>query len=598
MIVMDDKPNVLPSTTLEFSNETYRLRSDNYRTLARNFIEEHLTYGDRAALVTISGRKDMAQEFTNNRERLLSAVNKFELGYGQETVANDFNLVPTIRTTGPGARGGGGMTGTADTLRSEGGGAQRLDTARSAMFGLQALAKYLAQIPARRKAIVFFSERMTDSNLTTSNFNLALDSDEALDFRNLLEATARANVSIYIVDPIGSPFGRGARGNFVDDAASGNLRDSSVFDNLRRDGLMSLAESTGGFAVTASNEFAAGFERIVEENSSYYLLGYNTSNTKIDGKFRRIRVTVDRPGLTVRTRSGYFGREAKPEEKRTIKELSTGLNEVLQSPLPVPGLTMSVSAATYRGTGSDASVSVIVEARGSDLGFMSDAARYNGLIDVVMIATDADGKIKASERGALRMNLSRDTHQLISGNSVRLLTRLKLKPGRYQLRVGAEDRMKGRTPGSVLYDLDVPDFTKGEMALSSVAIASAIASRIPTTGTDNHWQQVLHTLPTTQREFSSRDELRQYVEVYISDKKVEEIDVTATVRSDAGTRVFFNRQTIRVQRGSDKTATQPVLTAIPLKDFKPGQYVLTVEARGTGQEQWPAERNIPFTVSD
>jgi hypothetical protein len=362
---------------------------------------------------------------------------------------------------------------------------------------------------------------------------------------------------------------------------------------------MSLAESTGGFAVTASNEFAAGFERIVEENSSYYLLGYNTSNTRIDGKFRRIRVTVDRPGLTVRTRSGYFGREAKPPDaRRTIKEISTGLNDVLQSPLPVPGLTMSVSAATYRGTGSEAAVSVILEARGSDLGFMNDAARYNGLIDLVMIATDADGKIKASERGAVKMNLSRDTHQLISSNSVRVLSRLKLKPGRYQLRVGAEDKMRVRSPGSVLYDLDVPDYNKGGLALSSVAIASAIASRIPTTGTDKHWQQVLHTLPTTQREFSSRDELRQYVEVYISDKKVEEIDVTATVRSDAGTRVFFNRQTLRVQRGSDKVVTQPVLTPIPLKDFKPGQYVLTVEARGTGKEQWPAERHVPFTVSD
>jgi VWFA-related protein len=391
VVVMDDKPNVLGASGMTFNSEDYRLRAENYRALAREFIEQHLTYGDRAALITISGRKDMAQEFTNNRQRLLDSVAKFELGYGQETTRMEFDLMP-------------GRGAATDPRQNQGVGVARIDTVRSAMIGLKSLASYLAQIPARRKAIVFFSERMGDS-FSLNNFNLNLMSDEASDFRDLIEATSRANVSIYIVDPIGSPFGRGARGVFVDGAAAAaSLRDSATFDSLRREGLSSLAEATGGFAVTGSNAFNDGFERIVEENSSYYLLGYSSSNLKTDGKFRRVRVEVTRPGLVVRTRSGYFGRDTRPAAPRTTRSnVPTGLQEVLQSPLPVPGLTLSVSSAAFRGRDSKAGVSVIVEARGTDLQFSEDqSTRISGGMRLALVALNPDGKTVAGETGPCR----------------------------------------------------------------------------------------------------------------------------------------------------------------------------------------------------
>jgi VWFA-related protein len=574
VIVMDDKPNMLttrgqvdgmPAT---FTEETYRLRAESYRRLAREFVESHLTYGDRAALITTSGRSDMAQEFTNNRQRLVDAIAKFELGYGQAATTFDF---------------------TQSAIAGDGRGTERLDTTRSAMIGLRSLASYLAQIPARRKAIVLFSERMGEP-FSTNNFTLNLPNDEAKDFRDLIEASARANVSIYPVDPIGSPFGRGARGNFVND--------DEIFDQFRREGLTSLAEATGGFALTGSNAFTDGFDRIVEENSSYYLLGYSSSNLKTDGKFRRIRVEVNRPGVTVRTRSGYFGREVKPTAAAPSRSnVPTGLQQVLQSPLPVPGLTMSVSSSVFRGADSRANVSVIVEARGGDLQFSESQARISGGMRIVMVALNPDGKTVAGESGALSMSLSRQTHQAISQGGVRVLSRIALKPGRYQLKVAAEDAQYGVTKGVVLYDLDVPDFSKGPLSLSGVGIASAVASQMPTTGPDRSWQQAMKALPTTRREFAASDELREYVEVYVNDKKVHEVDVTTTVRSEAGLRVFTQRQTLMKERGAkDKFVTHQVLTSLPLKTFTPGKYVLTVEALGRGLDARPATRQIPFSV--
>jgi hypothetical protein len=390
--------------------------------------------------------------------------------------------------------------------------------------------------------------------------------------------------------------------------------------------------------VTGSNAFNDGFERIVDENSSYYLLGYSSSNLKTDGKFRRVRVEVNRPGLVVRTRSGYFGRDTRrAAPKTTESSMPTGLQEVLQSPLPVPGLTMRVSAAAFRGRDSKAGVSVIVEARGSDLQFSepvgrgSDSlgrgldppgrepdplgrgpnpivrrpdlqvgqaqTRISGGMRLAMLALNPDGKAVAGQSGAMSMNLTPDTHQAITRGGVRLLSRLELKPGRYQLRVAAEDSMYGFTRGVVMYDLDVPDFSKGPLSMSGIGLASAVASRMPTTGPDRTWQQAMKTLPTTERLFASSDELREYVEVYVNDKKIREIVVTTTVRSEAGLRVFNQRQTLTKDRAkNEKFVTHQVVTSIPLKGFTPGKYVLTVEAGARGQDAYPAARQVPFSV--
>jgi len=476
-----------------------------------------------------------------------------------------------------------------------------IDSAHTAMYGLTSLAKWLAQIPGRRKAIVMFSEKMVEGSFSTSAFNLALQSDEAEDFRRLVQETARANVGLYIVDPIGSPHGAGARGAFVDDSGDTGTGFGSQFDVLRRDGLMSLAESTGGFAVTGSNDFANGFERIVDEVSSYYMLGYSSTNVKQDGKFRRIKVEVTRPGLTVRTRAGYFGKDNKPPKPPNVPSgVSATLAEVMASPLPVPGLTLTVSAPVFRGDKDLASVGVIVEARGQDLQFAPDGSRYRGAMEIVLAALDPDGKSKAAEKGTMRMGLTAETRDAITNNSVRLVSKLQLKPGRYQLRVSAGDvGSTGHLSGSVMYDLDVPDFSKAPLSMSGVALASAVLSRVPTTGTDKRWSPAFGALPTSRREFTASDELRDYVEVYDSDRKTQhQVEVRTTIRDEAGVRVFSHLKTMTPAFGdkNEKTVTLPYTTSIPLRTLTAGGYVLTVEARNTANEAWVVERQVPFRI--
>ena len=78
-----------------------------------------------------------------------------------------------------------------------------------------------------------------------------------------------------------------------------------------------LASSTGGFAAVNRNDLNGAFDRIVSENSSYYMFGYYSTNERRDGRFRKIEVRVKRPGLRVRSRNGYFeARGRRPAEPR------------------------------------------------------------------------------------------------------------------------------------------------------------------------------------------------------------------------------------------------------------------------------------------
>ena len=130
----------------------------------------------------------------------------------------------------------------------------------------------------------------------------ALDHTQRL--REITEDANRGNVTFYPAF---------ARGLVAFDAPIGPDRPPSASEdasNLRvkQDGLRFLADNTDGTAIINTNNIDAALQRIVDDLSSYYLFGYYSTNTKLDGRFRNITVRVKRPGAKVRARRGYRGR--------------------------------------------------------------------------------------------------------------------------------------------------------------------------------------------------------------------------------------------------------------------------------------------------
>jgi VWFA-related protein len=155
--------------------------------------------------------------------------------------------------------------------------------------------------------------------------------DHGLDFRQMLNDANRANVSFYPMDPRGlvvfdTPINEGL--SVVADAAS--LRN-------RLDSLRTMAENTDGVAIVNSNDLDRGLRRVVDDLSSYYLLGYYSSNPKTDGSYRAIKVRVKRSGVDVRHRRGY-----RAATKADIAEIASVTAAKSTPPSPVAGAVSSL----------------------------------------------------------------------------------------------------------------------------------------------------------------------------------------------------------------------------------------------------------------
>ena len=120
----------------------------------------------------------------------------------------------------------------------------------------------------------------------------------------------RAGTAVYSLDPRVSHNpawvspavdGRGGPGAARDRMALVEAGRPSVFD-----GFYVLADQTGGFAVSGTNAFNPVLDRIVRENSSYYMIGYYSTNEKTDGKFRTNQVKLSRDRVQVLFRAGYY----------------------------------------------------------------------------------------------------------------------------------------------------------------------------------------------------------------------------------------------------------------------------------------------------
>jgi len=304
-------------------------------------------------------------------------------------------------------------------------------------------------------------------------------------------------------------------------------------------------------------------------------------------------VRVTRPGLTVRSRRGYANPKGKPASVATASgQASAEVRDALNSPLPVSGLTLKVFATPFKGVAPNASVLLGVELGGRDLRL--DPADK---VAVTYAVVDIDGKIRAGATDSLAMALKPETKTRVAASGLRLLERVEVPPGRYQVRVAAHDPGGGKA-GSVVADLEVPDFAKLPFSMSGVVLTSASAVTTPTVRPDEPLRQMMPGPPVAVRSFPQNDEVALFVEVYDNDSaKPHKVDITTTVTSDEG------KVMIKAEEGRDSSELQGrrggygYAARLALKDLPPGPYVLTVSARSRLGDTPPAERQVAFTVT-
>ncbi len=576
---------------------TTALRSQRTKLAARMFIERYIGANDLAAVIHTGGRTDASQDFTNSQRLLLQAVDKF---MGRKLRSSTLNKIDDVNR-----RAGTGLeSDPARDLDDK----ERGFQARNTLDTIRNLAQYLGNIRGRRKAIVMFSEGIDYNiyDIMSIDNSGATEATAVMDAtRDMLAAATRANVAIYGVDPrgLGASFDNLIEVQSFPDDTSLGLGQSALFNETRlgQDSLRTMSDETGGFAVVNRNDFANAFQRIVDDNSSYYVMGYYSTNDRRDGRFRRIEVRVkDRPGLVVRARKGYVAPRGRVPETKTAAAAkdapSAELKEALESPLPLPALPLAVTAAVFKGPAARGSVVISTFVHGGSLPFAEEGGMFKNDLEVVGIATDDKGKAFSTDRNTVNLNMKPDTANRVRATGFRVIQSLDLQPGRYLLRVAVREG-NTRKAGMVTYDLQVPEFTKAPLTMSSVALTSAMSGAAPTIRPKDPLEKLLPGPLTTYRDFPQIDELALFTEIYDNVKQPHKTEIVATVKAEGGQSVFETREQHDSSELAGSAGGYGFQARVPLKGLAPGLYVLRIEATAQVGDRPTVSNETVFRVS-
>lgn len=562
---------------------------------AREFVDKYIGSNDLAAVLHTSGRTSISQDFTSNRALLLAAIEGF-MGRGLNSAAanraDDFNAIASR----------GRMAGEPPPARDREE-RERLFAARGTFTIVRDVANHLATLSGRRKAMLLFSEGVDLEGDTLRSIEAQSQFADMQEMREaMLQAIAaatRANVHIYSIDASGMATGSLGAGISTIPHSDAQLEQAITADgpaNERRRAqgtLRTISEQTGAIPIVNTNNFADGFARIERENSTYYLLGFYPT-AKPDGKFHRLQVRTAKPGLQVRARAGYHATRAAAAVDTPDVE---GLRDLMTAPVPAAGLPMTVTLPVFKHTAQESVVMMAVDVARDSIRFEAQGDADAENLVIVYQVLDPASKVVLGESQRIEMRLRPETRRAVEARGFRAIFPLKLKAGRYQVRVGARTENAARR-GSVFADLVVPDFFAPSLVWSGVSLTSTASSTVPTRPADGDLSKLIPVMPAAVRTFAATDSIALYAEAYDNDTRAaHDVELTLTIRDDVGKVVFTSSD----QRSSSELAGgrggYGFTAGIPLQGLAPGAYVLTLTARSRASGNATTSRDIPFAIS-
>jgi VWFA-related protein len=561
-------------------------RTARVKAMARRFIEQNFGVNDIAAIV-YTGRNDASQDFTNNRQLLLAAIDRFS---GRKLRSATLNQIENMVTNPDGTLGPG-----RDINEQE-----RGYRARAVMGSIRKLSEFMAGVRGRRKAMLLIGEGIDYDIDQVMGLDGATASIVIEDTRNAIAAATRGNVAIYAIDPRGLS----VPGDELVEVGSAfpdqGVGTASLMNEQRvaQQSLRTLAQDTGGFAAINQNNLDNAFDRIVKENSSYYLLGFYPTNDKRDGRTRKLQVRVKQPGVTVRSRSGYVASRGKAQPVAPLGNDAPlpSVSEAINSPLPMTAVPMSVFAAPFKGEAPNAAVAFAIEIDASGFAFANRNGLFVQQLEIVNSALESGGKSFPGEVQKIDLALKPDTHKRVIEGGLRVVGQTSLPPGRYQLRFAAGTAEKA---GSVLYDLEVPDFTKRPLTISGVALTSVgSANGMSTIRPKDPLRDYLPGPPVATRRFRQNDTVTLFAEVYdnLGGGQAHQIALKSELRADDGRIVAQTSERRSSTELQGKSGGYGFTANLPLTGAEPGIYVIRVEAQAQTEGLPTVSRDIQIRV--
>jgi hypothetical protein len=315
-------------------------------------------------------------------------------------------------------------------------------------------------------------------------------------------------------------------------------------------------------------------DRIMTENGSYYIIGYELPpRRRASENWRRIEVRVNRRGVDVRARSRFI--DAPIQARPPISALRDAITGVM----PKQGLPLRVVVAPL-ALDAEPGGSVVAVSVG-----VSDRNAQPDLNDVEMLvaAFDAEGRERETIHSKGAVTLRPGTEE---GAEFELHAGIPLRPGNYQLRVGVRNNRSGST-GSVYTTVDVPQFFKSSLSLSGLVVSAS--PTVPANRSEELGRQ-LPVVPTTRRTFSPADRVSVFARLYQPVTEPRTINAVATV-VDARNASVFRRELNASGKDFVRGAADLHLD-VPVS-FAPGQYLFALEIQAP---KGNIRRTMRFTI--
>ncbi|MBV8902996.1 MAG: VWA domain-containing protein, partial [Acidobacteriia bacterium] len=421
---------------------------------ALKFLRTQVTPSDLIAMMTFSNDIKVVEDFTDDRDLLERDIKKLTIGEGQgleQTISDD---------------------SAADT-----GAAFQQDDTEFNIFNtdrqlaaLENAARMLATLN-EKKALVYFSSGITRNGL-----------DNQAQLAATVNAAIRANVAFYPIDarglvaqaPLGdatkgSPGGQGMYSGSSSRAAQSNFQGT-------QETLYTLAADTGGKAFLDSNDLSAGIVQAQKDINSYYIIGYYSTNEALDGRFRRIKITINDATLRAKIakldfRQGYFA--GKEFRKSNDGDREQQLAQALSLGDPITDMDIAMEVDYFRLARDRYFVPLAVKIPGTEI----ELARHGGAettrFDFIGQVKDAKGAVVANVRDNIPVKLKGETAQQLAKTTLEYDTGFTLPPGTYTTKFLARENETGKI-GTFETKFVIPDLTTEQkyLPISSVVLSN------------------------------------------------------------------------------------------------------------------------------
>jgi hypothetical protein len=353
-------------------------------------------------------------------------------------------------------------------------------------------------------------------------------------------------------------------------------------DNFQRsqDTLYTLAGDTGGKAMLDTNDLASGIVAAEQAISSYYILGYYTTNTNQDGKLRRVKITLKEIPAKLTYRQSYYA--GKEFSKFTAADKERQLEDALMLGDPITDLTIAMELNFFRLNQAEYFVPLTVKIPGRELALAKRRGAEHTVIDFIGEVKDDYGTTIQNVRDKVDVKLSGETAAQLAKSPVEYDTGFTLLPGKYVIKFLARDDETGRI-GTYQVPFAIPNLNKEteRVPISSVVLGSQrIDLRDAIYNARKDTVQAANPLvengqkliPSVTRVFSRGRDLYVYLQAY-------ELAATSTqplvafVTLYHGQKKAFETSPISVTDGLDvKSKALPLRFSVPLNQLPPGQY--------------------------